>query len=364
MKQERITTSQLAIVVAIAVMGTVVLSVPRTLSIGAENSGWISLMLGWAIGLAGIFLFVRLAERFPQKTIAEYSALVFGRWLGKLVSLSFSAYFILLCALYTRVFAQTIVIPLLPETPISVVLGIFVILLIYESHAGLQSIAQLSQVFIVPIIIAALVIVAGVAPLMDLGRLKPLFQPGPGPILRTALTASTHFGESAVLLVLYPYLTRRSRVLRSGWIGLSTALAILLPVVLGGVAVYGHEQVQRLLFPTLSLARLIRFGGFVEHAEVLFVVLWLFSAFLKVSILFYVSSVALAQTFGIDDYRPLVNVLATIVVLGSLLPENAAMVLELTDVVVSYGWMYEYGLPLIVLLAAVVLRKEDRHDEV
>lgn len=92
-------------------------------------------------------------------------------------------------------------------------------------------------------------------------------------------------------------------------------------------------------------------------------VLWLFSAFLKVSMLFYVSAVALAQTLDIDDYRPLVNVLATIVILGSLLPENAAMVLELTDAVVSYGWLYEYGLPLIVLLAAVILRKGDRHDQ-
>jgi hypothetical protein len=77
-----------------------------------------------------------------------------------------------------------------------------------------------------------------------------------------------------------------------------------------------------------------------------------------------VSSVSLAQTFDIDDYRPLVNVLAAIVVLGSLLPENAAQVLQITSAVVSYGWVYEYGLPLVVLLTAVCLHKENRHDEV
>lgn len=273
------------------------------------------------------------------------------------MGVSISVFLIALCALYTRVFAQTIVIPLMPETPVSLILGVIVVLLVYESHAGLQSIAQLSQVFIIPIALAALAIVAGVAPAMDLGRLKPWFEPGLTQVLTTALTTSSIVGESVVVLILYPYLTRKTRVLRAGWIGLALSLALLLPLVVAGIAVFGHERIQDLLFPTLSLARLVHLGQFVEHAEVLFVAVWLFSAFLKVSILFYSGSVALAQSLDIDDYRPLVNVLALIVTFASILPENVAVELQLRDTFMAYGWVYEYGLALLVFLAAVLLRK-------
>lgn len=364
MKQERLNTSQLSIVVAITVVGTSVLSIPRVLSSGAENSGWISLIVGWAIGAVGMVLFVRLAERFPTKTLTEYTALVLGRWLGKVVSLSLSGYFIGLSALYARLFSQAIVIPLLPETPFSVILGMFVVLLAYETHAGLQSISQLSQVFIVPIALSAILIVAGVAPLIDLGRLAPFLEPGPVQVLSTALVASSYAGESIVVLMLYPYLTRKTGVLRAGLLGLGIALALLLPVVIAGVGVFGHDRIKDLMFPMLSLARLIRLGGFIEHAEVLFVVLWLFSAFLKVSIFFYCGCIALAQSLDIDDYRPLVNILAVIVTFGSMLPDNVAVDLEWGSIVDKYGWLIQYGIALLMFTATLLFRRGDPRDQV
>lgn len=363
MKQERISTSQLSVVIAITIMGAEVQSIPRVLASGAENSAWISLLIGWGIGAVGMALFIRLASRFPTKTLAEYFALVFGRWLGKLLSLSFSAYLIGLCILNTRVFAQTIAIPLLPETPISAILAVLVVLLVYESHAGLRSIAQLGQMFIVPIALAAVLIVLGVVPLIDLGRLEPLFEPGLGPVLSTALVASTYVGELIVILMLYPYLTRKSGALRASFIGMAIALALLLPVVVAVTGVFGHERAVDLLFPTLSLARLISFGGFIEHAEVLFVILWLFSAFLKISVFFYAGSLALAQSLDIDDYRPLVNILATIVVFGAVLPDNIAVVLEFRGLLDRYSWVYQYGIPLLTFAAAVALHRGDQSEQ-
>ena len=360
MKQERISTSQLSVVIAITIMGAEVQSIPRVLASGAENSAWISLLIGWGIGAVGMALFIRLASRFPTKTLAEYFALVFGRWLGKLLSLSFSAYLIGLCILNTRVFAQTIAIPLLPETPISAILAVLVVLLVYESHAGLRSIAQLGQMFIVPIALAAVLIVLGVVPLIDLGRLEPLFEPGLGPVLSTALVASTYVGESIVILI-YPY--QQVGALRASFIGMAIALALLLPVVVAVTGVFGHERAVDLLFPTLSLARLISFGGFIEHAEVLFVILWLFSAFLKISVFFYAGSLALAQSLDIDDYRPLVNILATIVVFGAVLPDNIAVVLEFRGLLDRYSWVYQYGIPLLTFAAAVALHRGDQSEQ-
>lgn len=362
MKQERLNTSQLSIVIAVVTFGTAIVSTPRTVAVGAENSGWISVVLAWLIGAVAMVLFVRLAERFPDMTLTEYSALVFGRWLGKLVGVSFSVYLIAVTALNIRIFAQTITIPLLPDTPMSLVLVVLVMVLAYECHAGLQSIAQLSQVCIVPITLATFAIIAGITPAMDLGRLKPWFEPGISQVLRTAVAVSTISGESVVLLILYPYLTRKTRVLRAGWIGLALSLAILLPVVVAGIAVFGYERIQDLLFPTLSLTRLVHLGQFVEHAEVLFVAIWLLCAFLKVSILFYAGSVALAQTLDIDDYRPLVNVLAVIVSFASILPDNVAVELEIRSAYVSHGWIYQYGLAALVFLTAVLLRKGESNS--
>lgn len=71
MKQGRLNTSQFSIVIAIVTFGTDILSIPRTVANGAENSGWISLVLAWLVGAAALALLVRLAERFPDKTLTD-----------------------------------------------------------------------------------------------------------------------------------------------------------------------------------------------------------------------------------------------------------------------------------------------------
>ena len=120
MKQERISTSQLSVVIAITIMGAEVQSIPRVLASGAENSAWISLLIGWGIGAVGMALFIRLASRFhqdPGRILASSSA---DGWEA--------AEFELLCLLDRIVhlehesLQQTIAIPLLPETPISTTL--------------------------------------------------------------------------------------------------------------------------------------------------------------------------------------------------------------------------------------------------
>lgn len=55
----------------------------------AKQDGWIGAVLGVAIGLIIIWFYSKLGLLFPEKTFVEMHENLFGKWIGKMISLFF-----------------------------------------------------------------------------------------------------------------------------------------------------------------------------------------------------------------------------------------------------------------------------------
>ncbi len=67
----------------------------------SKNGTWICAIAGWIIALPIVFVFVKLAEKFPSKDIIEINDIVFGKVAGKFLSVLYVFHFFALTFLNT-----------------------------------------------------------------------------------------------------------------------------------------------------------------------------------------------------------------------------------------------------------------------
>lgn len=91
--EERITTSQTAVIITNFLLGTGILTLPRTSvdEVGTPDV-WITLVIGGLVALTAAIIMVKLNHQYPDKTFYEYSQDIIGKWIGSLISLFFICY--------------------------------------------------------------------------------------------------------------------------------------------------------------------------------------------------------------------------------------------------------------------------------
>ncbi|WP_051005515.1 GerAB/ArcD/ProY family transporter [Paenisporosarcina sp. TG-14] len=89
----KISQYQFAILVMMFTVGSSILIIPAGLAKEAKEDAWIAALLGIGVGVVLVFLYSALGNRFPDMNLAEYSEVILGKWLGKLVSILYFSFF-------------------------------------------------------------------------------------------------------------------------------------------------------------------------------------------------------------------------------------------------------------------------------
>ena len=87
--KDRITTPQTAVIIINFILGTGLLTLPRSSTEKVHTPDvWISVILGGIITIIAGVIMVKLSQQFPEKTFYQYINEIVGKWVGSyLVSL-------------------------------------------------------------------------------------------------------------------------------------------------------------------------------------------------------------------------------------------------------------------------------------
>lgn len=288
----------------------------------ARQDAWLAYLLAGILGLNGAWLFSALGRRFPRETPLQYAPRILGRWLGGFFNIIFLWYTLHLGAMVLRNVNELYKLVIMPNTPMLVLAAVFMGLAAWGIRLGMEILGRMAEV-LVPFIIlgvAVLTFLTFITP--DLARwenLLPFMERGPLPVLRGAYDAFVFpFGETVVLLVFIPFLTRPDKCLRP------FALAVILVtlgtalVVLRNTVVLSASEADRMAFPSLIAVQQINVADFLTRLEPVIIFVWTFSVFLKLIIVFYVFVLGTAQVFKLKDYRFLALPAAVLVTFFSL----------------------------------------------
>lgn len=301
---------------------------------------------------------IYIGEMYPEKTLIQVIKLIFGKWIGTIISASF----IYLCLLTTFQITwhtgNIIVTQYLTETPHEAVELFTVIALVLALQYGLEALARASKVFIIFLSVMLILSMILVLPNVKFENLLPAFENGLMPTFQGVFILSSYTIAPLILMnMIYPSnITNLKDAKKSMYKGyLWASFLVFLPSVMC-ILVLGSSIASNTQYPTFLLAKEINIGIIFTRLEAIITSLWSISNFVAAAIFFYGAVIGIAQLFGLKDYRKIVLPLGLIVmVFANVVYPDSTYQVE-WDIFTWVPYMTTFGvlLPLALLIGSLI----------
>lgn len=334
------------------------LNYPQYIAKSGYEASWMEPLVSGILTLV-LFLIVDMVitRFFPGLDIVEICKERFGRFFACIVALVFAIYFLGLTASVMRQFTENVAMTVLPTTPILVIGTMFVLVVGYVAYNGLEGIARISYIFLPVLIVAVLLMCLLTINWWRPAYLLPFWGTGMTSVVYGSMKYSSIFNNVLLLCIIYPH-AHNPRALR--WVGV-TSIVISTVLLTGFMLTYNMifppAETGKIAFPMYQLARMIYIGRFIQRLESVFIFMWVGAAAVKMAITLWGAAYILGSAFRWPTFRPAIPALALLTFIASLIPRNAVQMLTFDETyVVGYGWIIVFGLPLAIVLLAVMFR--------
>ena len=342
------------------------LGYPRLVIDWGLTAGWLVVFLS---GLGSIILWlivVGLLARFPGKPLTEISELTFGPILGSMFNLIVFLYILIESGIYLRLFSEVSILTALPETPAVIIALVYLLVSWLAAYYGVEAIFRCAYFSFSIISVGVILVLLFLYPYYDLKMLLPLTGPGVLPVLKSSLIGTTAFAEVIILTFLVRFFPFNSQKLKQvGVYSISYTMFFFIAIVVIYQMVFPYPISSEEIVPFYQLTRTIFLGHYLQRVEAVFVIFWVFTAFLRISAGVMVGAVVLQDTLKLPYYRPLLPVLCLLIFTIAFTPSDLFEMIKFEgEVRAVYGWLITFVLPLIILVVALILRKgEDKANE-
>ncbi|MFE4352653.1 spore germination protein [Peribacillus butanolivorans] len=360
--KDRITTPQAAVIVSNCILGTGILTLPRT---SAEKmhtpDGWISVILGGLIAMMVGVIMVKLSQQFPEKTFYQYSHEIVGKWMGRLLSILIVGYFLVTSGFQLRSMAEVVRYLLLEGTPTWAIMMTFMWVSLYLIMGGFNSIARLFEI-ILPITIFLFLLVTFVSlKIFEIDNIRPVLGDGFTPVLKGLKTTALAFTGPEIMLVLVAFMQQPNKAVKSVLIGISVPLIFYVITVVMVIGALSVDGVVTRTWPTLDLIRSYEVSGLIfERYESFLLVIWIMQLFTTFAISHYIAALGLAQ-LSKKNIRPFMFGLLPLIYVISMTPKNINNLFKFGDMISNFALFLFGVLPLVLLIISRV--KGEKHEE-
>lgn len=316
MKIERISSIQLIFLI-IGLIECETLTAAFISGITKQNI-WIVWLIGFVIILIMLFIYTSLSNKFPRKNLVEINDLVYGGFLGKIVSTLYILYFLYVVCANFRFIADFFSTYLFPDIDISVFcIGVSIVSM-YALKKGLEVIARSATIIAILAMMVDITITILTLKYFDLSNFLPVLQIKPKEFIQGVnLMVAIPIGEIMVFLMIFPCVNDIKQIKKSTFLGFIIGNIFFLMIILRNISVLGSIDVLQAL-PSYQVAKLINIGDIITRMEVLIAIILLFNEFLKICIFYYATVLSTAQIFKLKDYKILVIPIGIISVVFSI----------------------------------------------
>jgi spore germination protein KB len=362
MPEVKINSYQFLVLVTLFTVGTSILTIPPDLSEKAHQDAWISAILGTGIGLLIIWLFCTIAQWFPHLTFIQINEKLFGKWVGKAVSLLF----VFMSFIYTSVLlfesGKFLNVQIMPNTPMVVLNILMAGIIVIGVRLGLETIARSAEILVAIFFFLYIILVVLIAPQIQFENIQPVFDIDIKRMVQSSLFyVAISSANAVILLMIFPaFINKRKQAKKSFLIGNLIGGIVIIIITFLCVSVLGADKASRELYPGYELAKRINVGDFIQRIDALMSTLWIITLYFKATLYFYASVLGMTQIFNLKDYRPLTIPLGMIAVVFSLVIYPNVAYQQDWNATTAFSYSITIGLflPLLQVVMYVIRRKQ------
>ncbi|MGI5984655.1 MAG: endospore germination permease [Clostridiales bacterium] len=323
-----------------------------------EHDTWIAVLVAYAITILIVLVYTQISQRLSGKNLVQINDVVFGPYLGKVISVLYIWFFLQLIINYSYFFNSFWVNFIMPETPHSVFIILLFLISMMAVRSGIEVIARCS--FIFSIIVAAMIVGVNALKIkdMDISNFMPILSTSPKDFIQSVHVMLTiPFCDMVAFLMIFPYTSDNKKLRKPALIALTMSTLLLLVVVLGNIAVAGLRLTNS-TSASFAATREIDIANVLTRLDVLIAISLLITVFMKITVFFYAIVLGIAQILKLRSYQPIVapvGALAVAVTLN-LYPSAMEQAYAARFVWPFNGTIFEFFLPIITLII-IAIRK-------
>ncbi|USP95898.1 spore germination protein [Bacillus vallismortis] len=298
MEKAQISIRQLFVMIIIFELGSSLLITPGTI---AGRDAWIAVLLGCAGGLFLFYLYQGIYQCYPDFSPKEYMDDMLGTTLSWIFSFLYILYFAYIAARVLRDFGEMLLTFAYHDTPIIIVNALLIFVSIYAVRKGIEVLARSAELlfgamYLLGALGLVLLIVSGS---VEPQNLKPVLADGVYPIVHSVFTQTMYvpFGEVVLFVMIFPYLSDRKGVKKTGMLAMIISGLVVTLTVAINISVLDVDLTLRSQFPLLSTIQTIKVEEFLDRLDVLFMLALIIGGFFKVSLYLYAVVVGASTLF-------------------------------------------------------------------
>jgi spore germination protein KB len=363
----KISALQIFWMVAVVELGMTLLLTQSPAIAAAKQDAWISFAVAGLSGVVITFIAGKLSLLYPNQTFIEYCQTILGKWLGKLIVIPYFIQLFLSMGVILRQSTEIIQMTLFRNTPLLVLIILMLYLMIYLTYkGGIEGIGRFSEVvgpliFIV-IILTLILSING----MNWRNILPIYaDSGWKSILKGSVAPLSFLGEGSLIMMLTCFIQEskkgvnyaiRAVALVSAFI---TVVTMFVTMVFGGLA-------SRMWYPYFEMVRFISVMEFLQNVEILVIVIWILSVFIKLSTFLFLTSFGVAQFLHLKDGGKVVWFVAfTLIPLSLMYPNIISASIQFPQKI----WVpfilpiNMISIPLLLLVVGTLRKKMEKKSE-
>jgi spore germination protein len=364
-RNSQMSAIQLAIMIVAVQLDTLSVGFSTLLRTGGHIA-WLSVIAGGTGFYFSAYMAIRLAQKFPDETFAEYIPRLWGKWLGGLVLLLYFLAFLLHTWIGLQSSAREITFFMFDRTPYEIILATYIAASAYCALQDWGTIIRVVQMMVMTgiVILLLLLLLSGVV--LQPINLFPLFAGGFSQLSSGFMETWTVFSGYLILLVLMPLIRRREQnVARVVGYGFAFITFVVLWAVISIIAGLGIKTAQNVSFPFVTLIRAVEIPGtFLERLDTYLVTIKVMLFFNSMSVVQYVKAVMLMKYFGHSDHRPWVLAFVPILFIGSDALHTMRLYHNVRDLSNWLGFIVAFGIIPITLYLAKRRQDKQCHKEI
>jgi len=343
---------------------TPILMLPRTMAGMVMQDGWIVPILGLVVGYLYVFIITNLSQRFPHKTIVEFTPKIVVKPIAIIISILFGIKILITTAFELRLLCEIIRQVLLPKTPTAVIMMVMLFTVAYLVGAGIEPYARMGEILVIFVFIPLAVVFAFILAKADYRQLLPVFQSNFKGILKATYLVSLTFMPLEFMLIFTAFMGQPQQARRScKWAIVVIFMIETLTIMLTYVSI-GVLEAKRNFWPVLTTVQNIQFpGAFIENQEIAMISCWILSIFMYISAGLYSISLITGRILKLKKDNLFILPLIPIIYILAMLPSSFGQVYEWNNLFRAYfGALFLLPIPLILLIVAKI-RKVGVHYE-
>ncbi|WNQ12543.1 endospore germination permease [Paenibacillus aurantius] len=319
----------------------------------AHQDSWISILLGSMIMMAVTWLILRVCKQNKEKTLVGFMKDLLGTLLGKIIVTVYFLHWFMQMSFLAKGTADFHNLVILHNTPMFVILFCLIVLVAYAVYkGGITAISRCAEI-IGPFFVTVLYVQLFLNPQdMDMKRILPVYaDSGWFSILEGAFRSFNYMVDPSIILMLFFFAENKQTVSRAILWGTAVAMGWGVLATLVVLFVTGPNLAAEMVYPVYSMTKFVSILNFVQNIDAFYIPLWIFGAFIKVSVCLFILSYGLSEWTGFKNWK-LIGCIIAVIWLAFVIysPHNIRISNTLKNMLLI-GFFYPVvyiGIPLIL----------------